>query len=400
LSRIGKEQVAANVMKYKTATEALSGIKDLKIMGRERHLLERFAIQAQHYAHNNVIHGTIAQLPRYALEVMALGGVLLMVLYYLGVKGESPSQTIPFLALYVYAGYRLLPALQQIFANLTTVRYNLAALDLLCRDLHEGGGAVDGEAVLQHSAAAEPLPFSRECELRDLQFSYGGNQTPAIRGISLTIARNASIGLVGATGSGKSTLVDIIIGLLCPDSGQLLVDGAIVDGEMLVSWQRNFGYVPQHIYLTDDTVTRNIAFGVPDAEIDLAAVIRAARIANLHEFIEQQLPKGYDTVIGERGVRLSGGQRQRIGIARALYHDPAILIMDEATNALDGVTEEAVMEALGRLAGQKTIIMIAHRLTTVKECDLVYILERGQIVSQGTYEELQQSSEWFQAASR
>jgi len=194
--------------------------------------------------------------------------------------------------------------------------------------------------------------------------------------------------------------VDIILGLLQPDSGQLLVDGAIIGGEKLVSWQRNFGYVPQHIYLTDDTVTRNIAFGVADGEIERAALIRAARIANLHDFVEQQLPKGYDTIIGERGVRLSGGQRQRIGIARALYHDPAILVMDEATNALDGVTEEAVMEALGRLAGQKTIILIAHRLTTVKECDLIYILEQGQIVSQGTYAELQQSSTWFQAASR
>jgi ABC-type multidrug transport system fused ATPase/permease subunit len=258
----------------------------------------------------------------------------------------------------------------------------------------------DPEFVLQNRAVLQPVPFCSVLELKNVSFYYKAAQGPVVNEVNLAIARNSSIGLVGATGSGKTTLVDIILGLLPPTAGQMLVDGTEISGENLASWQRNFGYVPQHIYLCDDTITRNIAFGVPDEKIEMQAVICAARIANLHGFVEKKLPKGYETIVGERGVRLSGGQRQRIGIARALYKDPAFLIMDEATNALDGITEEAVMEALGTLSGKKTIIMIAHRLTTVKDCDVIYIMEHGRITNKGTYEELLGSSTWFQSATR
>lgn len=400
LTRISKEQVYAQTMKYKTATEALSGIKDIKILGRELQFLNKFVVFAEQHSMNTVATGTISLFPKYVLEVLSLGGILLITMYFIGAKNSSATQMVPLLAVYAFAGYRILPALQQIFAGIANVRLNLATLEILHRDLNDEDSNYDPEFVLRNRQALHPVPFRSALELKNVNFCYRAAQGLVVNDVSLSIARNTSIGLVGATGSGKTTLVDIILGLLTPTEGQMFVDGIEISGESVASWQRNFGCVPQQIYLCDDTVTGNIAFGVPDDKVDMQAVIRAARIANLHEFIESKLPKGYETIIGERGVRLSGGQRQRIGIARALYEDPAFLVMDEATNSLDGITEEAVMEALGTLSGKKTIITIAHRLTTVKDCDVIYIMEHGRITHKGTYEELQRSSAWFQSAAR
>lgn len=400
LTRISKEQVYAQTMKFKTASEALGGIKDIKILGRELQFLKKFAVHAERHSLNTVAAGTISLLPKYALEVLSLGGILLITLYFIGAKNDSANLMVPLLAVYAFAGYRILPALQQIFAGIATVRLNLPVLELLHRDLNDEESNCDPESVLKKREELEPAPFCSTLELNNVSFCYEADQEPVVTEVSITISRNTSIGLVGATGSGKTTLVDIILGLLTPTAGQMLIDGIEISGETVASWQRNFGCVPQQIYLCDDTITRNIAFGVPDEKVDMLAVIRAARIANLHVFVEEKLPSGYETVIGERGVRLSGGQRQRIGIARALYKDPEFLIMDEATNALDGITEEAVMEALGTLSGKKTIIIIAHRLTTVKDCDIIYIMEHGIITNKGTYDELRRSSAWFQTATR
>lgn len=399
LARIGQEQVAANTMKYKAAGEALSGIKDLKILGREASFLEMFSVHARRHSKNNVIAGVIAQLPRYALEIMAFGGILLIVLHFLRAS-QGVGQVIPLLALYAFAGYRLMPALQQVFSSLTTVRVSLASLDVVHGDLVGSKLGNDGDKLCTRSPDVEPLPFQSRLELRDVVFRYPEAQDEALKGISLSIEKNTSIGLVGATGSGKTTTVDILLGLLAPTSGDLVVDGAIVDEGNIDRWQCNLGYVPQQIYLCDDTIARNIAFGVPDQELDMEAVRNAARIANLDSFVENELPEGYGTIIGERGVRLSGGQRQRIGIARALYRDPAVLILDEATSALDGVTEDAVMDAIRNLSKEKTIIMIAHRLTTVKDCEAIFLFSNGKIVKHGTYSELQLASEWFQAAAK
>lgn len=399
LARISTEQVRANSMRFKLATEALCAIKDLKILRREGVFLARFAEHAKRLAVNNVTVGIVSQIPRYAMEVIAFGGILIILLYFLA-GGQPPKPLVPLLAVYAFAGYRLLPAAQQIFANVTTMRSNLHTLRVLHQDLTEGQGITATELVLSGSEDLEPLPFTRELELRNVSFSYSRGQDYVLHGINLSIAHYSSVGLVGATGSGKTTVVDLILGLLTPNSGEIQVDGVELSGENLVRWQRNLGYVPQSIFLCDDTITSNIAFGVPEQGINMPAVVRAARIANLHEFIERDLPDGYNTLIGERGVRLSGGQRQRIGIARALYRDPAVLIMDEATSALDSITEEAVVEALRALSGKKTIVTIAHRLTTVKECDVIYLLEHGRIAGQGTYDELLKTSPWFRAASR
>ena len=399
LIKTSSDNPYANMMRCKLANEALSGIKDLKTLGRERVFLEQFGVYAQRHSLHTVNMGIISKLPRYALEVIVFGSILLAVMY-VEVKEGSSNQVIPLLALYVLAGYRLLPSMQQIFSGITTVRGNLGSLEVLHRDMTEEQTDSNPEHLLARSGHMQPLPFTRGLELRNVSFCYSEDQAPVIDEMSLTIAHNTSIGLVGTTGSGKTTTVDLILGLLTPTLGQLLADDVEISGDTVARWQCNLGYVPQSIFLSDDTITRNIAFGVPEQEIDMAAVVRAARIANLHGFIEQELPNGFETIIGERGIRLSGGQRQRIGIARALYRDPAVLIMDEATSALDGVTEHAVMEALHTLCGKKTIIMVAHRLTTVKDCDVIYLMENGHIIGQGTYDELLSSSLWFREAAQ
>lgn len=397
LSRIGKEQVHANYMKFKIAGEALNGIKDLKILGREKVFLDQFSHYAERHARNNVTAGTVSQVPKFFLEILAFGGILVIVIYLLG-TGQSPAQMVPILALYAFAGYRLMPALQQIFASFSTMRYSLPALDVLHRDFFDD--EVDHRVLVEAKGQGKPVSFQRSIELRNVSFFYPGMEEPAIQEISLKLPANGTVGFVGTTGSGKTTTIDIILGLLTPTSGDLVVDDVVVDSGNLRQWQQNLGYVPQTIFLIDDTITRNIAFGVPDEEVDFEAVLSAARIANLHEFVTTDLPKGYDTIIGERGVRLSGGQRQRIGIARALYRDPSVLILDEATSALDGLTEDAVMEAIRNLSRKKTIIMIAHRLTTVQDCDVIYLIQKGRIAGEGDYAKLQDSSEWFRSVAK
>jgi ABC-type bacteriocin/lantibiotic exporter with double-glycine peptidase domain len=399
LSDVGKEHVKANHERHKVAAEAMSGIKDLKVLGREATLLRRFSVHADRHARHNVTAGLIAQLPRYALETIAFGGILLVVMYLVH-RGERTTDIAPLLALYAFAGYRLMPALQHLFASITALRFNAPALDVLYHDLDaDQSSDFDGMERLEQSLHADVLPFGRELSLRRVSFRYEDAAAPALRGLDIVIAPLTSVGIVGPTGCGKTTTVDIVLGLLAPSEGQFLVDGVEITQQNLAGWQKNLGYVPQHIYIADDTIARNIAFGVPDDDIAMDSVRHAARIANIADFIESELAHGYQTAVGERGLRLSGGQRQRIGIARALYRDPSVLVMDEATSALDGVTEEAVMEALHSLSRKKTIIVIAHRLSTVRECDVIYLMERGAIVAQGSYHDLMRESAWFRAAA-
>ena len=399
LTEVGKQQVKANQERHKVASEAMCGIKDLKVLGREATLLQRFSVQAQRHAHSNVTAGLIGQLPRYALETLAFGGILMVVMYLVS-RGEPATNIAPLLALYAFAGYRLMPSLQHLFSALTALRFNAPSLDVLYDDLRgDQGGGFDSMQRLERTLHAPVMPFARELRLRRVSFRYEDTAAPALRDLNIAISPLTSVGIVGPTGCGKTTTVDIILGLLVPTEGQFLVDGVAITPQNLASWQRNLGYVPQHIYIADDTIARNIAFGMPDEDIDMAAVRRAARIANIADFIESELPEGYETAVGERGLRLSGGQRQRIGIARALYRDPSVLVMDEATSALDGITEDSVMEALHSLSRKKTIIVIAHRLTTVRECDVIYLLERGKIVTHGSYFDLMRESAWFRAAA-
>lgn len=392
IAKLGKGRFEANALRFRVASEALNGIKELKILGREHKFFDLFSITAKNIEHSFIKSSFMGQLPSYVMEVFAFGGILLIVLYFLYVR-EDFSQALPVMALYAFAGYKLMPAMQGLFSSLTLIRFNLIVLESLHRDIN---GVVDVNENWKLEKIY-PLTFNEKIILSNATFTYPGADFSAIRNLNLIINKNSSIGIIGKTGSGKSTLVDIILGLFELDSGEFFVDSVSVLGEMVPRWQKNIGYVPQAIFLSDDTLAGNIAFGVPVDEVDMEAVVRAAQIANLDDFVRKELPEGYQTKIGERGVRVSGGQRQRIAIARALYHDPPVLIMDEATSALDGVTEEAVINAIRRLSGKKTIITIAHRLTTLKDCDVIYILDNGNLVEQGCYDDLSKNSIRFQS---
>jgi ABC-type multidrug transport system fused ATPase/permease subunit len=291
--------------------------------------------------------------------------------------------------------------LHSLFVAITVMRYNIASLDLVHKELSGDPVSADGaQELLPDRSQIAPVEFKKGLELRDVTYQYAEASEPSLRGLSLTIKPNTTIGLVGPTGCGKTTAVDVILGLLEPSKGQILLDGVEITAANRANWQSIIGYVPQTIYLADDTLANNIAFGIPADQVDMAAVRRAAEIANLADFVATNLPQGYETNIGERGVRLSGGQRQRIGIARAMYRDPAILVMDEATSALDGVTEEGVMSAINALSRQKTIVLVAHRLSTIRACDVIYQLDRGAVQTSGTYDELMEHSRWFRTAAQ
>ena len=322
------------------------------------------------------------------MEAIAFGGILLVVLYYIKQSGTF-TDVLPLIALYAFAGYRLMPALQLIYSNFTYLRSVGPSLDAMYDDLN----SLDSFSS-QHDQGI--LPLNKAINLNHISYHYPNSSKTALKDISLNIPAYTTVGLVGATGSGKTTTVDIILGLLKVQQGTLEVDGKVIDKHNLRAWQKSIGYVPQHIYLADNTVAANIAFGINPEDINQAAVERAAKIANLHEFVINELSLQYQTTLGERGIRLSGGQRQRIGIARALYHNPKILILDEATSALDNLTEKVVMEAVYRLSNKITIILIAHRLSTVKLCDNIYLLEMGKLKEQGTFEKLTKSSNLFQ----
>jgi len=289
-----------------------------------------------------------------------------------------------------------MPAMQHIFKGMSQMRFHAAVLDTLYEALQKSGEAA-GSRVPQD---VEPLPFTDRLDLEGITFRYPGSAEAVISDLSLTIQAGSAVAFVGTTGAGKTTIGDIILGLLPPSEGSMRVDGVDITDRNIHRWQRNLGYVPQDIYLQDNTVASNIAFATAEKQIDMEAVERAARIANIHEFIVNELPKGNKTVVGERGVRLSGGERQRVGIARALYHNPAVLVLDEATSALDGATERAVFAAIENVARVKTLIIIAHRLSTVRNCAAVYVIDYGRIVASGTYDELMESSARFQEMAR
>jgi ABC-type multidrug transport system fused ATPase/permease subunit len=391
LRRIGEKRVEANRQRFRIANETFGAIKDVKVLGLEKIFISRFEGPSKRFVTRKAASDIIGQLPQYGLQALAFTIVLVIVWYQLAMRNDV-SQALPVIALYALAGSRLMPALQGIYNSAAKLRYAKPALDKLYSQLTEP--QVRGINAPKCDST-QPLGLKNHLEISALSYRYPGSPRRALHGVSLSIPAGAAVGLVGQTGSGKTTLVDVILCLLEPEAGHLSVDGVPVTDANRRAWQRTVGYVPQHIFLADDTIAANIAFGVARPNIDRVAVERAARIANLHDFIAGELDQGYDAVVGERGVRLSGGQRQRVGIARALYRDPDLLIMDEGTSALDNITEQAVMEAVNSLSQTKTIILIAHRLTTVRDCDRVFLLEHGRVAASGTYEQLIADSQHF-----
>ncbi len=388
LTRLGKQRLDANRSRYRLAAEMLTGIKEVKLAGLEQTFLERYGVPSHAYASAMATNQIIAQLPRFALETIAFGGVMLLVLFSLR-TGKELSSTLPVLGVYAFAAYRILPSLQQVFAGLSGLRTNAVALDSIIEDIPSV--ARDPDA----SRAVQRLPFTDALTLKDVRFRYEGADEDVLKGVSLTQRSGDWVALVGPTGSGKSTLVDVLLGLLEPSSGELVIDGARLYPGKMAAWQANAGYVPQQIFLADDTVARNIAFGAPEGAVDQERLEHAARVAQIHGFIVDELPEGYATRVGERGIRLSGGQRQRLGIARAIYREPRFLVLDEATSALDNDTEARFFEALREALGDVSVVSIAHRLTTTRSFDCIFVLEKGRVVEHGTYEELLDRSPHF-----
>jgi ABC-type multidrug transport system fused ATPase/permease subunit len=391
LARIGKERAAANAARYKAASEVFGAIKEVKLLGKEAVFLARFAQPSQRFAHHRATSQIIGHLPRYALEAVAFGGVLLIALYLIQ-RGGTLQQVSPVLGLYAFAGYRLMPSLQQVFNGLAKARFGVPAVHNLHREFtsletRPGSGRVTSGNGAQQQVPA--IPCVDRIELDNITFTYPGASKPALRNVSLVIPAKTTIGIIGSTGSGKTTLVDVILGLLRPQEGEIRIDGVLLSEANLRAWQNSIGYVPQHIHLSDDSIARNIAFGLLPKRIDPEAVERAARVANIHDFIVRELPQAYSTPVGERGIRLSGGQRQRVGVARALYHDPAVLLFDEATSALDISTEAAVVDAIHDVADhEKTIVVITHRMQTLRYCQLIYHLAHGSLTETLDYSQV------------
>jgi ATP-binding cassette subfamily C protein len=394
----GAKRLKENMLRFKTTGEALSGIKDIKVTGRENFFYHRYLRHSYEFSNLQAWSSLIGVMPKYFLETIAFGGIVTLVLYFISTAGNA-NEAIPMVSFFAFAAYRLLPALQVIFSAFTMVRFSQMTVNRIIADLSREGGFREQSLVFEKDPV-KPMSFNTSLQLKEVSYNYPNTNEPVIRNISLLIQRNTSIGLVGPTGAGKTTLVDIILGLLTPQKGEFFIDGVKIDENNILNWQKNLGYVPQHVYLSDDTIMNNIAFGIPGEKINRKVVENVARISNLHDFIISELPNGYETIVGERGIRLSGGERQRVGIARALYHDPEFLVLDEATSSLDGITESAVLEAISNVAKLKTITIIAHRLTTVKNCDIIYLIDKGKIIAQGTYDELMNSSASFRAMAK
>ena len=380
LNRVGGERLKNNKLRFKSISEAFGAVKEVKVGGLEKIYLKRYSDPSLIFARINSTVSIMSSLPRYFLEAIAFGGILIIILYLMTQTNDF-SNVLPIISLYVFAGYRLIPALQQIYVSFNQITFAGPSIDRLYDD-------VKNLKPLYLNQNQDALSLNKTITLKNIHYNYPNSSRATLKDINLSIPAKTTVGLVGATGSGKTTTVDIILGLLEAQKGTLEVDGKIITKQNSRAWQRSIGYVPQHIFLSDDTVAANIAFGVEPKNINQAAVEKACKIANLHEFVVDELSQQYQTTIGERGIRLSGGQRQRIGIARALYHNPLVLILDEATSSLDNETEKAVMDAVNNIGKEITIILIAHRLNTVKNCDTIFRLDKGQLVGVGTFNEI------------
>jgi ATP-binding cassette subfamily C protein len=398
LKHWGEQRKIFEESHVQSAYQGLGGIKEIRVLGREAYFVDHFMERCRGFVNADYPIRVLNMVPRLYNEVTIIF-VTALIIIILILQERTIVSALPSLALFAGAAYRLAPSINRISGFVVNFLGNLPALDALYHELV----ALENEPV---STAGNGFDIRQNAQnnrrdyiaLKHISYQYPHTDTQVLRNISMRIAKNQAIGLVGASGSGKTTLIDIILGLLTPTSGEVRVCGTNIH-EHRADWRHMVGYIPQHIYLSDDTIRSNVAFGIRAADMEESRIWWALQVAQLQEFI-QSLPQGLDTVVGERGVRLSGGQRQRIGIARALYHDPDVLIMDEATAALDNKTEQAFVESIGNLRTQKTLIIIAHRLDTVRQCDQLYVMHNGEIVDVGTYDELLVSSAEFKAIAK
>jgi len=397
--RLGEVRKQANSDSFKYANEAMAGVKELMILGRGRYYLDLFSRPAMAKADSQRRIFQLTMSPQYVIHTIMFAGIIILCLTLMqraDFEGQTGlSEIIPTIGLLAFAGQRMLPELSLLFRSATMLSYAGPAVEAVYKDL-----VVNDTGEPLPRCAPTPLRLREVLTFESVSVRYPKTERPGLLEISFSIKAGERIGIVGSTGSGKTTLANTMLGLITPTEGRLLVDGRSVTPQTARAWQQAIGYVPQEIFLTDLSVRENIAFGLPKDEIDEDRVIEAARIARIHDFILQNLQDGYDTVVGERGSRLSGGQRQRIGIARALYNQVDLVLFDEATSALDNVTEKEVMRAVDALPGDKTLVMIAHRLATLKGCDRILVLREGKVVGFDTWVALERDCEEFRVIAQ
>ena len=380
--------------RFRLMSDSFGGIKDVLLLGRSNNFKKIFSITSNKLANsegNNIAMGLV---PRYFMELLAFGAMIVLVLYLIKTSQGDLSLILPIISVYALAGMKLLPALLLIYSCAATVKGNLSAYEAIHEDLKNTKFA--NIPLIKDGRNVEFK--NNEICLKEVTFTYPGRKNPTLQNLSLTIKSKAVVGFVGTSGSGKSTLIDIITGLIIPEKGLVTIGGVTLLKQNLRQWQNKIGYVPQTIFLTEGTIAENIAFGIPKELIDYVQVKKALKLANLEELVSK-LDDGVYSKVGERGVQISGGQRQRIGIARMLYYKTEVLVFDEATSALDGITEKTIMDAIHDFTGQKTLIIIAHRLKTVQKCDEIFMMEKGCIVDVGTYQYLLENNEQFKKMS-
>ena len=393
LQRNGENISNMLALRFRVMNDVFGGAKDLILLDRKSYYIEEFGSSGERLAKSMSLNSILGQLPRYAIEFVAFGIVVVLVIFLFSTHGQNLAAVLPELSVYALAGLKLLPAVQHIYSAATQIKGNIYSFESIQADLEA--------SLLNEKINSQPQVEELQTNkapgglvLRNIKFSYPGRREVVLNGVDVNISRNSIVGFVGPSGSGKSTLVDVLMGLIQPASGKIMLDSSSVSLHGMRSWQNNIGYVPQSIFLSEGSISENVALGIDPAVIDSEKVDKALEAAHLMEYVKG-LPEGKDTCVGERGVQLSGGQRQRLGIARALYHDPSVLVFDEATSALDGITEKVIMDAIGSFQGKKTIVIVAHRLKTVTACDQIYYLEKGVVLDQGTYSELLSKNSMF-----
>ena len=388
LSLNGKILSKVNEQRFRLMSEGFGGIKDILLLGRNSNFIKNFKETGESLAYSQGVNIALSQVPRYFMELVAFGSMILLVLYLIISHEANLGLILPSLSVYAFAGFKLLPAFQQIYASTSQIKGNISAYQSIEEDL------LKSLQSKKNNIEKSYIHLKHKILLKDVTFTYPKKHNSTLKKINLSIPSKSLIGIVGSSGSGKSTLIDVLLYLIKPHQGQLIIDDTVINEKNCRSWQNSIGFVGQSIFLSDDTIAKNVAFGISQAEIDLKKVHQALKLAQLSEFI-QSLDQGINTNVGERGVQLSGGQRQRIAIARALYLNVDVLVLDEATSSLDGITESLIMGAIKDFIGKKTIIIVAHRLKTVEKCDKIFFLEEGQIIDQGNYQELIEKNEQF-----
>ncbi len=399
LKNIGTSNIERNKERAVVLLEAFGAIKEVKMAGLEQTFIKRYDYPAVLYAKGYSLATIISQIPRFAMEGLGFGSLLIVVLYLMTLV-ENFSIILPILSVYAFAAYRILPAIQQLYTSVTTIRYSQSAIDLLYKDMNIKNNLNHVNQDFKFESNNDRIRLEKEIKILNLKYKYPSSDSLIFNNLDISIKANTTVAFVGKTGSGKTTLIDLIIGLLRPNEGKIIIDDEEINDLNVRNWQKTISYVPQQVYVSDDSIKNNIAFGLDEEQIDFDAVERAAKVANIHDFIVNEMSNGYETKVGERGIRLSGGQRQRIGIARAIYFNPDVLVLDEATSALDNITERMVMEDLKNLNNRMTIIIIAHRLNTVRQCDEIHVLKDGKITDSGSYDFLNKNNDYFKEMTK